>query len=260
MSSIVTSKASEFLGVSVDTWNAVGSIATAVGVLIAAAAGVVAAVQLLYQRQARLDQNRPYVLLSLERDEAAFANLNFRIRNVGAGPAHNVRIMADPPLQRAREVDGMPLAGVRYFNETIPMMPPGYELVSWFDSVIERNEADVELPDRYTFTISYEDGHGHSWTETTVEDLAMLNDLLFMERYTMHHAAKALREIRDVVKRSPLAKGQVQATVESRDDRNQRVRREREDLVRRHERMEQLAAEAQARAAADEEAPGESPG
>jgi len=226
----------EVCGVPVQTWDAIGSIATGTGVLAAGVAASVAARQLWYTKQARIDQNRPYVIVTFEQGETWFNHVDIMVRNTGAGPARNVVIKADPPLQRAREIENMPLAGARFFNEKVPMMPPGYELRTYFDTMNERQ--GTELPERYTFTVSYDDGHGHSWTETTVADLGLLNDLLFTESYNIHHLAKAVREIEQHIRKSPLAKGMVDATVETRAERTQRRHREhqeREEMLRRFE-------------------------
>lgn len=194
-------------GVSVETWSAVGSIATAVGVLAAGVGTWFAYGQLRQAKSTRLDQSRPYVVVSFEIGRTMLGNIDIVVRNVGAGPAHNVRITADPPLKRADRTGHArePIANARLFNEPFPLMPPGYELRTFFDYIPKRQNED--LPKRYTFTASYDDGHGHDWTEPNVADLALLDDLLYHEVYSAHHVAERLGEIRDLLKRSPLMRG-----------------------------------------------------
>jgi hypothetical protein len=218
----------QVFGVSVETWTAIESIATAVGVLAAGVAGWFAYRQLSHNREARLDQSRPYVLASFDRDPTMFGMVDLVIRNIGAGPAHNVTITTAPALKRAKLTQGAPeLAESRIFNEQTPLMPPGYELRMFFDLIRERQ--GTGLPEAYAFTISYEDGHGHSWTEMSVADFGMLNDLLFTEPLGVHHLAYAMRELRDMMKNSPLLKGQVDATTETREKRSARHRAERDE-------------------------------
>lgn len=215
---------SDLLGVSGETWETIGNIATGGGFLLAGLSAMVAAGQLWYTRQSRLDQNRPYVVLTFEQGRTLFNLVDILIRNVGAGPAYDVRISIDPPLQRAKEVDNMPIAGARYFNEPVPLMPPGYELRTFFDDMRERQEGVV--PNAYTVTLEYHDGHGHSWKESSVQDLDLMNDLLFGEIYEVHHAAKALREISKLLGKSPLLKGDLDVTTETRETRVERKRAE----------------------------------
>lgn len=207
----------EVLGVAVETWDAIGSIATAAGLAFAGVGSWFAYGQLKEGKATRLDQSRPYVVITVEQGRTMFGLVDLVIRNVGAGPAHNVTIKADPPLERARQTQGVvpPIAEVRYFNEPIPLMPPGYELITFFDRMSERCEADPPLPERYTFTVSYDDGHGHDWTEENVVDLGLQHDLLFSEVYGTHHVADALRDIRTQLKNSPLLRGEVEATIDA---------------------------------------------
>ncbi|MGY2703278.1 hypothetical protein [Nocardioides sp. HB32] len=240
----------EVLGVTVETWDAIGSIATAAGVLAAAAGSWFAYGQWKQGQAARLDQTRPYVVVTFEQGRTMFGLIDLVVRNVGAGPALNVTIKPDPPLERAQQTQNVvpAISGVRYFNEPIPLMPPGYELITFFDRMSERCDADPPLPERYTFTVSYDDGHGHSWTEENVVDLGLQHDLLFSEVYNAHHVADALRDIRTQLKNSPLLRGEVDATVETLADRGAREAQERQQ---RQQTLRQMREQRQARQQAD---------
>ena len=222
-------------GVSPDRWSAIGDAATAGTFFVAALAAVVAGVQLWLTRQVRLDQTRPYVMVSLEPGITWFNFVDILVQNIGVGPAHDVSITVDPPLARADDSDPT-LTTARYFNETVPLMPPRYELRTFFDSMVDRHEKG--LPERFTFTLSYHDGHGHTFNETIVQDLGIMNDLLFTEVYGMHHAAKALRELTKAVEKIPFAKGNpLDVTVEGREERRERLRAEHAERKARHEEM-----------------------
>lgn len=287
-------KPSEFLGLTTDEWQAIGSIATAGAFLIAALAVLVAFLQLRHTRaateaqlrqdretaaeqlrqnraaaeqqleqsrvaaaeqlaldrraidqqredtrQTALDQARPYVLLSLEASPISFSFLDLVVENVGAGPAFDVRIHVDPPLRRARETAGHEIANARLFRETIPMLPPHYRLRSFFDSAIDRNGAEgAQMPDAHEVTIEYHDGRGNGWREQSVLDMTIHEGLLFTEEYGIHHAARALREIKDVLKKSrTLQQSPIEVTVEARSEHLDRVRTQREEQMRRHEEL-----------------------
>lgn len=234
----------EVLGVAVETWDAIGSIATAAGVLAAGVGSWFAYGQFKEGKAARIDQSRPYVVVTVEQGRTMFGLVDLVVRNVGTGPARNVTIKPDPPLARAQETQNVtaPIADARFFNEAIPLMPPGYEVITFFDRMSERCEAQPPLPERYTFTVSYDDGHGNSWTEDNIVDLGLMHDLLFSEVYTEHHVAQALRDIREQLKKSPLLQGQVDATIETLAEREAREEQERAE---RQEMMRQLRASRQ---------------
>ena len=158
---------SDVFGLTPESWIAIGSIATSGGFLVAGIGALIAARQLLYSKQPMIDQRRPYVVVTFEPGLAEPSLADISIRNLGAGPARDVRISVEPPLRRAKEIDGWVLAETRYFNEDIASMPPGYQMRTFFDSMAERK--DAALPSRYTFTISYHDGHGHRWAGSELQ-------------------------------------------------------------------------------------------
>lgn len=246
----------EFLGVTNDTWDAITAIATAGTLLIAAVAAAVAVRQLRHSSQTWLEQNRPYVLVTFDQSPVDVTFADILIRNVGAGLARNVTIKVDPPLERSTPMPHADIAAAPYFNETIPMLPPGYELRTFYDSMYERRDRD-DLPSRHTFTVSYEDGQGRRFEEASDQDLSMMRGLVFTERYGIHHAAKALVAIEQHLKRSPLMAGQVDATVESREDWQARERATAERHRERLAHYERRAAEQRTAGAASPSDDGE---
>lgn len=299
---------SEFLGATTETWQAIGSMATAGAFLIATSAVAVAFQQLRHAKKAAtaqlaldrdtaarqleqnrlasreqiqqasdaaaqqlendrrmmnqqlehaertaLDQSRPYMMVTIEMSQTAFHMLDLVIHNVGAGPAHDVRITANPPLRRARETPGHEIAQARIFQAPIPMIPPGYRMTSFFDSAIDREEARDELPQTHEFTISYNDGRGHDWTETVIVDLSIYDQLLFAETFNVHHVAKALRGIEKHLSKSILTKGPLEVVTEPRADRQARIAEANAEQRRRHEDMVRRVNEARDRPTMDED-------
>jgi hypothetical protein len=245
----------EVFGVATDTWVAIESIATAVGVAGAGVAAAFAGRQLWYSKQSRIDQNRPYIIVTFEQNEASFETIDIVVRNVGAGPAHNITIKPDPPLVRAVKTSDCEAAigDVPYFNETIPLMPPAYHLRTFFDDMRDREESG--LPKRYDFTVSYDDGHGHFWTEVNIADLGLLDTLLFTEVYGVHHLAGAARDLRDLFQQSPLLKGGVEVTVETRAERSARQRQQYEEHQQALLRLQERNRAAQAATETQEDDP-----
>lgn len=222
----------DVFGLPIETWDVIGTIVTALAFLAAAVGAWAAYGQLRSTEATRLDQNRPYVLVTADNNPTAFHIIDLIVENVGAGPARDVVIKIDPPLRRVREDADYKLAESRLFTEPIPVLPPGFKLRTFFDSAIDRNGADV--PKSHRVTITYNDGHGHKWTESSVLDFNLLEGLLYTETYNTHHVAAALRDMKNLLDRSKLLKGDgVHAIVETRDEYNGRLQARREE----HERM-----------------------
>lgn len=186
--------------------------------------------------QAALDQSRPYVLMSLEMSSISSTFLDLVVENVGAGPAFNVQISVDPPFRRAKEA-GPDIASARLFREPVPMLPPRYRLSTFFDSGVDRYTARAELPDTHAVTIKYNDGRGNSWQEQSVLDTTIHHGLMFTTEYGVHHVAKALRDIRDLLKKSKTMQSPLAVTVEGRSEHIERVRAEYEEQRCQHEEL-----------------------
>jgi hypothetical protein len=194
----MNAKQTEVWGLLPAEWDALGVIVTMAALIAAAVAAVIAARQLRQSHQARLDQARPYVMLTAERTPSHFSLMDLHLQNVGAGPAHDVRIDVNPPLRRAQEVKEAPLESVRVLTRPIAMLPPGFSLNWYFDSGVDRAEAD--LPKSHEVRIWYHDGHGNRWDERHTLELDVFDDLLFSETLGVHHVAKSLREVEKSLK------------------------------------------------------------
>lgn len=183
--------------------------------------------QLAHAAETARDQSRPYVLLSVAVGDQGFAAIDLVLENAGQTAARDVLIQVDPPLVRAREDADSEMKAARIFERPVPMLPPGYRLVSWLDSAVERFERKGELPDEHRVTIQYNDGRGNDYREESVIDLTLWDGLMFGQRYGLHEAAKALKEINQLLKKSPVLKGGFEVVVEERQTYADRVGEER---------------------------------
>lgn len=221
----------EVFGLATAMWDVIGTLATTLAFLVAAAAAMVAYRQLRHMEAARLDQSRPYVLVTVDNNPAAFHVIDLVVENAGAGPARDVVIKVDPPLTRVKEEKDYKLSESRLFSAPVPVLPPGFKIRTFFDSAIDRSSADV--PQTHNVTITYNDGHGHEWTEHSVLDFSLLEGLQYTEVYEVHHVAKALQETNKLLKNSRLLKGDVvNAVVEPRDEYMARRKAEYEERQR----------------------------
>jgi hypothetical protein len=220
-----------FWGLTQTGWTAVAALAAGATLVVAVVAALYARRQILIahqqnedNRNAAIEADRPYVIVSLESGETSRHFVDLIVRNIGRRPALEVRISLDPAPIRANEVRGAELAKMRLLNEPIAQIAPGQELRAFFDSQIERADKP-DLPTAHTASLNYRDSAGREYTESAVVDVAALKGVMYSEVYTIHHAATQLKEIATILKKSGPLNGatlSVDAAVEPRQAREER--------------------------------------
>lgn len=100
---LVTPTLSDVLGLAPGTWDALATIATAIGVALAGVGAVIAARQYKSGERARRDRTRPQVVVSIQPSEADESFMNLVIENAGTTPAHDERVKITPPLEVTRQ-------------------------------------------------------------------------------------------------------------------------------------------------------------
>lgn len=236
----------EAWGLTATEWAAVAALGAVATALVAAVTAFfilrqlhAAREQLRDARSAQAEQERPYVVVSIDQSEAGSQLMDLVIQNVGKTPARNVRLTLDPAPVRAEETPGLELAKARLFNEPLPLLPPGRVIRTFFDSAIDRKDSD--LPTEYSVQVTYENSAGETWDEESVLDLDTLKGAMFVTTYGMHHLAKAVREMsKHLSKASVLGRrGYVETdtTVEARAVRDQRVQAEQDEARRAHDEL-----------------------
>jgi hypothetical protein len=180
-------------------WSAVASSVTALAVVIASFFGLR---QVREVRRLREEQAQPYVVVYMEPSAASPQIVDLVVRNFGATVAYNVQVKMTPPPRRTvprGEED------LRLFD-SLPNLVPGQEWRTLWDFAPSR--AGSDLPDRYECVVSYEDLKGRSLPHFRyVLDWSVHRGREFVTTYTLHDAAKALREINSKLSRWQEATG-----------------------------------------------------
>lgn len=247
----MTPALSDVLGLAPGTWDALATIATAIGVALAGVGAVIAARQYKSGERARRDQTRPFVVVSIQPSEADESFMNLVIENAGTTPAYDVRVNITPPLEVTRQYEleeQYRVVNARILNEPIPMLPPHHMMRMFLDSGIERAE-HPELEYRFDARVRYTDGRDGSWDEICKLDLGIRTGMTYLTIYGLHHAAKALREIEKSLKTMSRTAGKVDATIETRGERDARqaeAQADRERLLKRFEAQQRAAQQEQA--------------
>lgn len=232
-----------FWGISSTGWTAISTLVTAVYALLTAGLLFVATKAALYakgqwiatresiedDRRANREATRPYVIVTIESTATSRQLFDLCVRNIGQRPALNVRVELAPQPVRASETEGLEIAKVKMLNEPIKMLAPGQEMRAFYDSHIERANAEGLPSDHHVF-LEYCDSSEHPYAEDSVLDLEAMRGAMFAEENTVHHVAKRLEEIKNVLKASSVLghRGElmVDATTENRPDREAGEERE----------------------------------
>jgi hypothetical protein len=126
---------------------------------------------------------RPHVIIDLEPERPPFIYLV--VANLGRTMASNVRFEFNPPIQASQDPQWrLPISRIKLFTSGIPLLAPGKRHVTFFDSMVLRQE--LGLPDNYEVRVSYDGEDGKSFVDTQRLDLDLYRDLRPVQRDTIH--------------------------------------------------------------------------
>jgi len=237
-----------FWGLSATAWTGITTLLTAglVGVAVVAAIYAQrqwksASEQINANREAEFEARRPYVIVTVEPTETSRHLFDLVVRNIGQRPAHAVSISLDPPPVRARKVPNEPeLSDAKMLTEPVSMIAPGQEMRAFYDSYIERNARD-DLPATHKVSLTYQDSSGRKYTETSVIDIDAMKGTMFTTVKTVHDLAESLAKIQETLGAASVLARQgslgIEASVERRAERQERVAKEQAEARQRHEEL-----------------------
>ena len=185
------------LAVASATIGAWAAVATAVIYVLIATFAVR---QVREARELREQQSRPFVVAEFV---PGFV-IAFRVRNLGATLARNVRLTIDqwPVVTRSLKSDPVwtdPSAS-RLFGQGISYLPPQQEISTLFDIFHQRVEAD--LPMQYTVTVQYDSFDlCQCYNETYDLDLDLVRELTRINRKELHDLAVSVEKIQKAIER-----------------------------------------------------------
>jgi hypothetical protein len=178
----------------------IGAGASLLTFIIAAIALVVAWGQLREAASARRqtkslerEKSQPYVVAFLEENAVGSHVIDLVVKNFGQTAGRNVRLSFEPTLNRTDDNGGDEPVEL---PEVISFMAPGQEWRTVFDFARERAKRE-DLPMTYKGLVTYDGIDGEAQTSNVVLDLHPYKARIFTEVLGVHHAARALQEIRD---------------------------------------------------------------
>ncbi|MEO8814070.1 MAG: hypothetical protein ABI307_12455 [Mycobacterium sp.] len=116
--------------------------------------------QLKRNRRAAAEQTRPHVTMFMEPHAADWHVIELVVRNFGKTPAYGVRFAFDEPPTVARyetASDGYADVVALQLPDELPVLAPGQEWRTVWDSAIDRAELGAGIESRFTGVLSYSD-------------------------------------------------------------------------------------------------------
>ncbi|WP_020574140.1 hypothetical protein [Actinopolymorpha alba] len=188
----------------------------------------------LTQRLAE-EEARPYVIAFMESSAASRFMIDLVIRNFGKTAAYDVQLRVEPVLKRTSDGDEVEKV---WLPEVIPTLVPDQEWRTFFDFGVRRMK-NADLPKTYRAIVSAKDYQGCELPETISSlDWGQYEGLMSTTVYTIHDAAKSLREMEKTIKRwREGIQGGLRVYVRDGDVRDERLEREYADRQAQHDRL-----------------------
>lgn len=187
-----------------ESWSALGSVTTA---CVAVVGLLIAVWQVREARRLRIEQAEPYVAVFLETiTEVSEHFVDLVVKNFGDTAAFNVRLRVTSEELRRGVGEGGTETELVSLPAKFSTLVPGQEWRTFFDSGLIRSKLD--LPNLYEVEVTFESlgnpklfkqserktvQHTYSFTL----DVAALEPRQHIKRFGIHHAAKALREMKE---------------------------------------------------------------
>jgi hypothetical protein len=143
------------------------------------------------------EKSQPYVVAYLEENAASPHILDLVVKNFGQTAGRNIRLLFNPTLNRTKTDGGDEKVAL---PDMISFLAPGQEWRTVFDVMNERAGRD-DMPIIYKGMVSYDGLDGEAQSSDVVIDLRPYKTRMYVEILGIHHAATALRDIRDTHKK-----------------------------------------------------------
>jgi hypothetical protein len=199
----------DLTGLGSATWLAIAAWAA---VALGAAALIYAHQQIQRNRQLVVDQTRPHVVMFMEPNAADWHLIELVVKNFGQLAAHDIRIaFPNPPTVARYESgygDGVPEVEKLQLPRKLPILAPGQEWRTVWDSAMDRNQLGESIDSRFDGTLTYSDApppngrwrklrfgrQPRSFQTPVVLDWNTLQPVERLELLTTHDLAKRERQ------------------------------------------------------------------
>lgn len=156
-----------------------------------------------YEQQERdsREANRPMMVAELQLRPYLQRRGFLVISNLGRTVARNVQVTLDPPIDRAHVLNEHYRSTINAiqtrYADPIPVFIPGQTWTNlyWIGTFYGDHEKEVDVADRFTVRISYDDGSGHDYGDEFVLDWKTLGmETLSSTSEDDHGLLKSIRD------------------------------------------------------------------
>lgn len=148
--------------------------------------------QLDEAKATREEQAQPNVVAFTEPNDVSWQILEIVVKNFGTTPAFDIELDFDEPLTVSPTYSLGDYEHVR-IPEVIPILAPGQEWRTTWDSAIRREET-LGLDDHFTGTVRYRDSKQNSYSTPAIFEWASLKTTMRLEQKGTHHISKTLSD------------------------------------------------------------------
>lgn len=141
-------------------------------------------------KASRLAENRPYVLLFVERSSVSPLFMDLVLRNFGKTGARDITLTFGPRLQASWPG----LSDCAFLSSPVGFLAPGTELRTFFDS--SRDYFKKELPGHYAVEVTYQDERKQvSHAESIVLNIDQFKGMTWLDSKDLGDICKALESL-----------------------------------------------------------------
>ena len=132
-------------------WSSINDVTGVIASMAISAAAITGLFQLFESRKLRLDQIRPFVVVSF----SPTILIKFEVSNIGPVPAKHVKISTEPELDGNSQL--FYPSRISVLNEGLPVLMPKQTLKFNFDQSSNRFSSQIPKANRYEVTVNYWD-------------------------------------------------------------------------------------------------------
>ena len=141
-------------------------------------------------RRMRLAQTEPMVSVTYHPREEWINFIDFRIKNVGAGPALDISLEVDPDFEY---VPDKLLSELNLFKNGLNYLGPGDELRFFLTSLTENGAAKTETP--FEIRVTYRGTIGKKKTDRYVIDFSEFEGIMQLGKPPLHEIADSMKDL-----------------------------------------------------------------
>ena len=147
-------------------------------------------------KRLRVAQTEPMVSVTYHPREEWINFIDFRIKNVGAGPALDIRLEVEPDFEY---VPNKWLSQLNLFENGLKYLGPGDERRFFLTSLTENGDAKVASP--FEVKVTYRGTIGNEKTDRFVIDFSEWEGLMQLGKPPLHEIADSMKSLAQEYKR-----------------------------------------------------------